>query len=79
MNDYWFTAFTANATGVTSYVGTRCFDRDGNSLIRSRDRLVAEASTSHSLSVDIASEPMGVIQQIGDKARFGLMEFKGAG
>lgn len=74
-----FTAFAANATGVTSYAGSRCFDRAGNNLIVYGGAACGGGSTSHSLVADIASEPAGVIQQIGDKARFGLMEFKGAG
>ncbi len=74
-----FTALTAGATGVTSYTGTRCFDRGGNNLIVYGGAACGGGSTSHSLTVDIASEPDGVIQQVGDKARFGLMQFKGAG
>jgi type IV pilus assembly protein PilY1 len=34
---------------------------------------------SWSLTVAPTSEPIGIIQQVGNKARFGLMEFKGSG
>ena len=42
------------------------------------ERLVAGVVRPTSLVADIASEPTGVIQQVGDKARFGLMEFNGS-
>lgn len=74
-----FTALTASADGVTSYTGTRCFDRAGNNLVVYGGSTCSGGNTLHSLTADIASEPNGVIQQVGDKARFGLMEFKGAG
>ena len=73
-----FTALTADATGVTSYTGTRCFDRTGSNLIVYDGTACSGGSTSHSLVAEIASEPTGLIQQGGDKARFGLMEFNGS-
>ena len=37
------------------------------------------AESQYSLRLAMASEPTGVVQQVGSKARFGLFEFKAAG
>ncbi|MBL8075711.1 MAG: hypothetical protein JNL29_15190, partial [Nitrospira sp.] len=68
----------ASGTGISPYTGNRCFTRDGNDLL-------VEAATCtgtddvYRLNAEIAAEPQGVIQAVGTKARFGLMQFKSAG
>jgi len=74
-----FVAFAASADGVTPYTGTRCFDRAGGTLNVYSTSSCSSSITGFTLKAEIASEPEGIIQQVGNKARFGLMEFKGAG
>ncbi len=70
----------AKADGVTPLTGERCFERSSNNLLVYVDNNCASAGpSSYSLVADISSEPQGILQQVGNKARFGLMEFKGAG
>ncbi len=54
----------ATAPGST---GTSCNDGDGF------------AESQYRLRIAVATEPTGVVQQIGAQARFGLFEFKSAG
>jgi type IV pilus assembly protein PilY1 len=70
----------SSATGRTPYTGTRCFQRSGRTLnVRSGSSCSSGSTTSFDLEVVPVTEPTGVIQQVGNKARFGLMEFKGSG
>ncbi|MBH0202037.1 MAG: hypothetical protein HP496_07010 [Nitrospira sp.] len=63
-----------NGTGFTPFNTTKCYLRDGSNL-KVLDSGCGGSSSSFSLTAEIASEPQGVFQQIGDKARFGLMVF----
>ena len=73
-------AITATADGVTSVTGVRCFDRINNSfIIKNTSDCSSGTDQTLTLSADIAVEPNGVIQQVGSKARFGLMEFASNG
>lgn len=47
--------------------GTSCTDSDGYS------------ESNWQIRVDVLQNPSGVMQQVGSRARFGLMQFKGAG
>lgn len=76
----WNFSITASADGVTPYNGTRCFLRNQGSLDVKPDTNCNSANTaSLTLKADVSLEPQGVIQEVGNKARFGLMEFKGTG
>ncbi len=76
-------AFSVTNVNVTSdvapgaFVGTRCLQRSSNSLIIKSNGSSCGGSTlgSFTLRVEVTGEPQGVIQQVGGKARFGLMEF----
>lgn len=74
-------SFSTDGTNVSPYSGTRCFQRSASTLVvkDSGGSCSLANTSSFSLVVDVSSEPQGIIQQIGTKARFGLMEFKGAG
>ncbi|MBI1822822.1 MAG: hypothetical protein HYR80_01700, partial [Nitrospirae bacterium] len=69
----------------TAYTGSRCYTRsDTNFYVRTSAPITTCSTSSGStdnfnLSADVSGEPQGIIQQIGTKARFGLMEFKGSG
>ncbi|MDH4086301.1 MAG: hypothetical protein OEV27_03895 [Nitrospira sp.] len=63
-----------NGTGFTPYNSAMCFDRAGSDL-QVYNTGCGSGATSFKLTTEIASEPQGVLQQIGDKARFGLMKF----
>ena len=68
-----------SGTGISPYTGVKCFDRDGNDL-KVRNAGGCNGSTdTYTLKAEIAAEPNGVVQAVGGKARFGLMEFKSAG
>ncbi|HKN87233.1 MAG TPA: hypothetical protein VJV04_10265, partial [Nitrospiraceae bacterium] len=64
-----------SAVGVSPLSGTKCFFRDGTNLTILNSSCSGSA-TSYSLTVDVSGEPTGLIQTLGNKARFGLMEFK---
>ncbi len=68
--------------GTSGMQGTFCIDDDatppGNTA-NSCDDGGTYLESQFRLRVGVSSEPTGVIQQIGSKARFGLMVFKGAG
>ena len=66
---------TATADGVTQWTGSRCFDRVGNSLKVYVTTCSSGIAGTYTLTADVAVEPNGVIQQVGSKARFGLMQF----
>lgn len=80
---------TAVATGRTPLTGTRCFKRTGRTLYVTSTSSCSSSTTSYDLEVvpdptlnsdgTYRYEPTGIIQQVGAKARFGLMEFKGSG
>lgn len=63
-----------NGTGFTPFNTVNCYLRDGNNL-KVYASGCGSGSTSFTLTSIISSEPQGVLQQIGDKARFGLMVF----
>ncbi len=69
----------AGATGTTGATGTKCFERSADSLVVHTTSSCASSSTSYKLWVNITAEPIGVIQAVGNKARFGLMQFKSSG
>lgn len=69
---------TVSSTGVSPYTGNKCYSRSGSNLLV-RASGCGGSSTSYTLKAEIAAEPDGIIQAVGSKARFGLMEFKGAG
>lgn len=68
--------------GVDGMGGSFCIDDDstapGDTATSCSDG-DGFAETQYQLRLTVSSEPTGVIQQIGSKARFGLFEFKGAG
>jgi type IV pilus assembly protein PilY1 len=64
-----------SADGVSPLSGTKCFFRNGTNLTILNSSCGGSA-TSYSLTVDVSGEPTGLIQTLGNKARFGLMEFK---
>lgn len=67
-----------DGTGITPYSGTKCFNRSGNDLtVKSSG--CGGGSDFYTLKAEISAEPNGVIQAVGNKARFGLMQFKSAG
>jgi type IV pilus assembly protein PilY1 len=81
------TSISYSANAVTPYTGICNFDRNSGSL---RITNLDSGSTcgsgwsynntkSFTITVVPTSEPIGIIQQVGSKARFGLMEFKGSG
>src|SRR5688500_2685219 len=70
---------TAAADGVTELAGNRCFDRIGNSLRIYTSNCSSGIDKTYTLTADVAVEPNGVIQQVGSKARCGLMEFNSNG
>lgn len=79
-----FTVPNVPFAGVTPITGSgtqRCFARSNQNLVvySNTSGSCSGGTTSYSLVVDISSEPKGLMQQVGTKARFGLMEFKGAG
>lgn len=71
----------ADATNRTPYAGTRCFRRTGRTLyVGTVNTLIPfscsfTGAPSFDLEVVPTVEPTGVIQQVGSKARFGLMEY----
>lgn len=67
-----------DGTGITPY-GNRCFTRDGDDLKVYSGTSCSGGTTDFKLKSEIAAEPQGVIQTVGNKARFGLMQFKSAG
>ena len=74
----WVNAMTVNGTGISPYSSNRCFDRVNANLIVFNAGC-GGSSDSYSLRTEIAAEPNGVIQAVGTRARFGLMQFKSAG
>lgn len=68
-----------SATTLTPYTGTICFDRVGNTLNIYPTSSCSGTPAGYTLTADVSYEPNGIIQQVGTKARFGLMQFKGAG
>jgi type IV pilus assembly protein PilY1 len=67
-----------DGTGITPY-GSRCFTRNGDDLSVYSGTSCSGGNTDFKLKADVALEPNGVIQAVGTKARFGLMQFKSAG
>lgn len=71
------TDIVADASGRSPYTGLRCFRRSTNNmLVFSSNSCASGSSDSYTLKVGVSIEPQGVLQQVGNKARFGLMEFK---
>jgi type IV pilus assembly protein PilY1 len=68
-----------DGTGISPYNSTKCFNRSGNNLTVQNGAGCGGSATSYTLKAEIAAEPNGVIQAVGSKARFGLMEFKSSG
>lgn len=68
-----------NGTGISPYASVKCFNRSGNSLTVKNGAGCGGSTDSYTLKAEIAAEPDGIIQAVGNKARFGLMQFKGAG
>ena len=68
-----------NGTGISPYAVLKCFDRSGNSLTVRTSGACNGITDSYTLKAEIAAEPQGVMQTVGSKARFGLMQFKSAG
>lgn len=68
-----------DGTGISPYTSVKCFDRSGNSLTVKNGAGCGGTADSYTLKAEIAAEPDGIIQAVGNKARFGLMQFKGAG
>ncbi|WHZ16733.1 MAG: Type IV fimbrial biogenesis protein PilY1 [Nitrospira sp.] len=68
--------------GVNGMGGSFCIDDDstapGDTATSCSDS-DGFTETQYQLRLAVNTEPTGVIQQIGSKARFGLFEFKGAG
>ena len=67
-----------NGTGISPYSATKCFNRNGNNL-EVQTSGCSGSPDSYTLKAEIAAEPNGVVQAVGNKARFGLMQFKSAG
>nr|MBI3614101.1 hypothetical protein [Nitrospirota bacterium] len=61
-----------NDSSAASNTATTCLDTETRGVI-------AFVETQRTIAVGLTTEPTGVIQQVGSKARFGLLEFKGAG
>ncbi len=77
-NEWVNSLATVPSTGISPYVGNKCYDRSGNNLLVYTAGC-GGAAISFTLKAEIAAEPDGIIQAVGNKARFGLMQFKGAG
>ncbi|WP_447978063.1 pilus assembly protein [Candidatus Nitrospira bockiana] len=73
-NSEFVGSITMSANSVSPLTGTKCFDRSGDKLVVKDSG--CSGSSSYTLTVDVSYEPTGIIQAIGGKARFGLMEFK---
>ncbi len=58
-----------NDNAVMSNTATACNSGDIDAFVESNFRI----------RIAVSSEPTGVVQQVGNKARFGLLVFKGAG
>jgi type IV pilus assembly protein PilY1 len=69
---------TEDGSNRSPHAGDKCFQRTGRTLIV-RNSCGASSHTDYDLEVvpNALDEPTGVIQEVGAKARFGLMEFKG--
>lgn len=67
-----------DGTGLSPYSAAKCFRRNGDDL-EVENNGCSGATTSFKLKADIAAEPNGVVQAVGNKARFGLMQFKSSG
>jgi type IV pilus assembly protein PilY1 len=67
-----------DGTGISPYSSTKCFGRSGDELTV-KNSGCGGGSTNYELDVVITAEPVGVVQAIGSKARFGLMQFKSSG
>lgn len=70
--------------GQSGMQGTFCVDNDGTAPSNTATTCTggdidAFAESNFVLRFAVSSEPTGVIQQVGNKARFGLLVFKGAG
>ena len=68
--------------GASGMQGTFCVDNNGTapgSTATNCSDPDVFAESQYSLRIAMASEPTGVVQQIGTQARFGLFEFKGSG
>jgi type IV pilus assembly protein PilY1 len=78
----WDFGIVATPDGASPYTGDRCFERHTGTLYVTKAGTLTTCSTSglttdsYSLTTNVSSEPQGIIQQIGNKARFGLMEFQ---
>jgi type IV pilus assembly protein PilY1 len=71
--------------GTSGMQGTFCVDNDSGAPSSSAascndtDGAPEFAESQYSIRLAMATEPTGVVQQIGPQARFGLFEFKGTG
>ncbi|TAJ08269.1 MAG: hypothetical protein EPO61_09145 [Nitrospirae bacterium] len=69
-----------NMGSISSLKGSICVDNDstqpGGTSCSDSDSF---AESNWQIQVNLLQDASGVIQQVGSKARFGLMEFKGAG
>lgn len=68
-----------DGTGISPYSAVKCFSRSGNALTVRNGGGCGGTTDSYELRAVIAAEPQGVIQAVGNKARFGLMQFKSVG
>jgi len=69
-----------NMGSISSLKGSICVDNDNDKPEKSNcsdDDSFTESNWQ--IQVDLLHDASGIIQQVGSKARFGLMEFKGAG
>ncbi|MBI3606442.1 MAG: hypothetical protein HY207_00570 [Nitrospirae bacterium] len=74
-----FSVNNVTADGVTPFSGTRCFIKGSGSLTVKNTNCSSATTGTYTLNVKVAGTATGVIQSVGNKARFGLMEFKGSG
>jgi type IV pilus assembly protein PilY1 len=66
--------------GTAGMQGSFCVDDDSTAPADTATSCTdGTLTTKFELKLGLTSEPTGVIQQIGSKARFGLLEFKGTG
>jgi len=71
-------SITMDGTGISPYSSSKCFGRKDDK-VEVLDSGCGGSASTYTLKVEIAAEPNGVIQAVGTKARFGLMQFKSSG
>jgi len=68
-----------NMGSISTLKGSIYIDNDSNQPSSSSTDSDSYTETVWTIRVDILQDASGIIQQVGSKARFGLMEFKGSG